>query len=210
MELPVAFCWTKVGTEAGEAVEHIVGRKEGEREQGDGTFLWGIGNSVWPSLAMLVCRDPSPSVVFSPMLSAPAPKDVRPTRVVRWRAAVGANGDPFSMPPASLVTSRLGSGWRSGRHYALVCHSDGPLSWGNEPSGATINDASLRNLRTGARLGSSQVTSVVARQPGSGPGRYQIAMRVSLISPYLVVLGDAESYEPDAVSDENRYASSWK
>jgi hypothetical protein len=49
----------------------------------------------------------------------------------------------------------------------------------------------LRNLRSGAALGSSQVTSVVRREvssPPTGGGDYLIASHARLVYPYLVRL----------------------
>lgn len=193
MVVPELFCWTKVGTEAGEPVPSIVARKEGERAASDGLFLWGIGNSVWPSLAALVREEARPTVVFSPMLSAPAGHDVAPGRVVRWTSAEGARGERFLLPPSAVVTSRAGAGWRAGKHFALVCHSGVSLDWDDEArSSARIDESSLRNLRSGARLGASQVTSVVKRVAPSEGGRYSVALRAQLVPPYLVVLSEAE------------------
>jgi hypothetical protein len=36
--LPMAFCWTRFGPEAGESFSDILARKNAEREAGDGVF----------------------------------------------------------------------------------------------------------------------------------------------------------------------------
>ena len=50
MNIPNYFCWTKIGTEAGETIESILLRKELERISNNGIFLWGVGNSIEPIL----------------------------------------------------------------------------------------------------------------------------------------------------------------
>lgn len=87
-------------------------------------FLWGIGQPIWRSLCELVKRADLAEVLFTPMHSAPARHDVEPTDTVRWHSAVGPGGEPFSLPPHTVVTSRHGAG---GRQWALVCQSRSPL-----------------------------------------------------------------------------------
>ena len=53
MDLPRFFCWTRFGTEAGQPIEQILERKEQERIVNNGLFLWGIGNSLTPSMIEL-------------------------------------------------------------------------------------------------------------------------------------------------------------
>ena len=193
MDLPDAFCWTKYGDEAGEAVSSILQRKETERAANGGTFLWGIGTSIRPSLLKLLATVPDPEVIFSPMLSAPAAKDVSPPAVAVWQRARGVDGDPFELPAHTTVTSRLGTGARSERHYALVCESSLPLTPDDDlATSQWIDDALLRNLASGRPLGASQVTSVVKRaSSGERPRRrYQVGFRATLRYPYFLELSD--------------------
>lgn len=186
MPLPAAFCWTKYGTEAGEPIDAIIARKEHERAANGGLFLWGIGNSVAPSLRQLLAVTLQPEVLFSPMFSRPAAQDREPDMVAKWQEAIGLDGDPFDMPAATLVTSRYSP--QRPRHFALVCASDVPLTAG---SADEIDASSLENLSRGTPLGSSQVTSVV-RQAAcrEGPGRraYRVGFRTRLHFPYFVRL----------------------
>jgi hypothetical protein len=69
--LPDCFCWTRFGTEAGQAIVHILQRKEQERSANDGLFIWGIGNAIGPSIRELVRRTNRPEVLFSPIKSSP-------------------------------------------------------------------------------------------------------------------------------------------
>ncbi len=188
MLLPAAFCWSKFGTEAGEAASSIVDRKDRERELNEGVFLWGIGSSIRPSLSLLLDLVDDPEVVFTPMLSAPATRDVRPGIVGRWNSAVGIDGSDFRIPEYSLVTSGSPSGTTPRRHYALVCERSEPLQIA--PDEGWLDDDAVRNLRSGSRVGSSQVTSVVRSDTRrSERRRYRIAFRARLRPPYLLQLG---------------------
>lgn len=187
IQLPQMFCWTKFGTEAGEVASSILRRKEWERQSGDGVFLWGIGNAIGPSLEELLGLTDDPKVVFTPMLSQPAAKDITPSRVAVWRRGRGLDGESFDVPRHARVTSRVGSGNRP--HYALVCRREAPIT--HEPSSRSFTASSVWNLRSGAPVGSSQVTSVV-RRAGIGSietgARYRVAFIADLVAPYLVTL----------------------
>lgn len=185
--LPPQFCWTKYGTEAGEGIDAIFERKELEREANGGVFLWGIGNSLRPSIDALLKRTSDPVVCFSPMRSAAAAHDVAPSALSLWHSGYGIDGQDFAVPEFSVVTSRTGSGTRANRHFALVCQSDEPIARFDEPAGLGIDE--LTNLRTGSRLGSSQVTSVVRYSPSAGvPRNYSISFAARLVAPYFVTL----------------------
>jgi hypothetical protein len=199
--LPSAFCWTKYGTEAGQDFHEILARKERERVSNGGLFLWGIGNSLRPSLAQLVSTSIAPLVCFSPMKSAPATQDVNPGDVSVWDSGLGLDGVPFQLPHHSVVTSR--SNAQTGRkkaHFALVCKADASILSTRE----TYEDVALshvRNLRSGAIVGSSQVTSVVRheRDTETRTGLYPVTFAATLVPPYFVTLtagvsiGDHES-----------------
>lgn len=190
-ELPTVFCWSKFGTEAGEGAEFILSRKESERVQSDGVFLWGIGNSIAPSLHEILSLTRTPAVMFTPMLSRPAARDIRPPAIAQWNSATGLDGSSFDLPPHSLVTSSANLNGSNQKHYALVCKSDFPLTVPRH--NRWIDNAKLRNLLSGARVGSSQVTSVVKLVDRSPPPRpcYQVAFDAVLTPPYLVTLSDA-------------------
>lgn len=187
MRLPTAFCWSKYGTEAGEPAPKILERKEKERQADEGNFLWGIGTSIRPSLLSLLEEDRCPSVLFTPMLSAPSASDCAPRQVLQWTSAIGIGGRTFNVPPSSLVTSSISS---RRRHYALVCRSDESLLVDRDD--IWIDPAQLRNLLTGNPIGSSQVTSVVRSISTltSHKPRYRVSFLAHLQPPYLVVLGD--------------------
>jgi hypothetical protein len=130
------------------------------------------------------------------MVSAPAQRDVAPTRVITWRAGRGLDGRPYTLPQTSLVTSGASAATPS-RHYALVCQRANPLL---ATEGGSLSHGTLRNLRTGSVVGSSQVTSVVKHEPSrprSGP-EYEIAFWARLVHPYLLTLSDAADVEEGA------------
>jgi hypothetical protein len=195
MHLPDVFCWSKFGTEAGDEPEMILRRKERERFLNAGVFLWGIGNSIWPSLKQLVHSVESPRVVFTPMLSEASTADSAPTSVVLWRAASAFDNAAYCLPEYSMVTSRFSEGQhgRARCHYALVCRSDSALA--ESCDNTRLDHSSLRNLVSGAPVGSSQVTSVVkaSGQPWKENGRYAVAFIAELAYPYLVRLADPVS-----------------
>jgi hypothetical protein len=188
LSLPPAFCWSKFGTEAGESSAEILMRKEVERAQNGGVFLWGIGSSIEPSLRDLLVATESPKVFFSPMISRPAVRDVHPIATASWHSAVGLDGEVYEIPRHSLVTSRIQPNQPKRRHFALVCRSEQPIDGLCDET--WIDHLKLRNLRTGARVGASQVTSVVQRINDSRreTPRYRVAFQAVLDYPYFVSL----------------------
>jgi hypothetical protein len=186
--LPNLFCWTKYGTEAGEEIGAILARKEAERLAGDGTFLWGIGNAIGPSVETLIAQAAQPQVVFTPMRSRPAARDVTPAQVAVWHRGIGLDGEPYELADFSCVTSRI-SPTRS-YHYALVCRSDEPLG-DSDLRGPSFASTHVRNLRSGSKVGASQVTCVVRRigcALGLAPSNYKVTLIAGLVAPYFVRL----------------------
>jgi hypothetical protein len=197
MPLPDFFVWTRYGTESGETVGSILARKEQERQAAGGIFLWGIGNSVAPSvrklLASLKGRDPC--VVFSPMLAAPRAIDVTPAKVFAWQSARGIDEQEWEMPAGTLVTSRGGAaGISKSRHYALVCQRNEALRVND--SGDRFAIADLANFASGNPVGHSQVTAVVHRTGRSTDGPYVAAVVATLAYPYVVELSDPVVLDP--------------
>ncbi len=185
--LPRVFCWTRFGTEAGEPIERIIERKETERRANGGTFFWGIGSSIAPAIAELVRRVRTPEVLLSPIKGRPRSIDVTPDCVVRWTAAEDLLGITEPLPQAVKVTSRWDPERPRGAHYALVCGSSRPLRLDDL---GRLSFGALRNIRSGAPLGASQVTAVVERgdEPVNITGEYTVALRAALVAPYFVRL----------------------
>lgn len=182
-DLPISFCWTRFGTEAGEPIGSILGRKEIERLANGGTFYWGVGNSVAPGVTALLERVAAPEVLFSPIKGRPRVVDVAPPSVVRWREATTLTGDRITLPETIRVTSRP-----SRLHYALVCSVTDPLDIAHL---GRLRFSELRNLVSGNPLGASQVTAVVSRDADAvpdGDDGYVVALRARLVEPYFVRL----------------------
>lgn len=187
--LPQSFCWSRFGTEAGETVDRILDRKELERRRNKGIFLWGIGSAIGPSIKELLRIQAEPEVIFSPIASRPRLVDVAPASTVAWTAGCDLDGRSVTLPRWSKVTSRAPSMPQRARHYALVCHSDIPLRL--DPSPSFLRMDQLTNLRTSNKVGASQVTAVVRYDEARGARgpSYAIALRVRLVEPYFVFLG---------------------
>jgi hypothetical protein len=177
-----AFCWSKYGSEAGESSTRILDRKEQERRNNAGIFLWGIGSNVRRSLAALLSENDSPIVRFSAMRSKPKSIDVTPSSVVLWQAGEGIDGSHYELPAGSTVTSRASSA----QHFALVCATDSPILETDQE----LNAGHLRNFVGNTRLGHSQVTSVVrANRNWAADGTsYSRGFTAQLTYPYLVRL----------------------
>lgn len=189
-QLPPAFCWTKMGTESGEDLSHIILRKEWERRLGGGRFLWGIGQSLGTNADAAATGGNPLTAVFSPMPSKPKAIDVAPADVVLWNSWIDAAGQTRPLPRHSFVTSRaeLPSGRRKECHYALVCRSSSELG---TTSALRVSPLSLRNLSTGKALGASQVTAVVAHSAQEyvqDAKSYPVSFIVDLEAPFFLRL----------------------
>lgn len=185
--LPQAFCWTRFGPEAGESFSDILARKETERRAGKGIFYWGIGSAVGRALKALIAHVDEPEVLFSPIKSKPRTADASPANVVRWSAGRGLFGEPTLLPEHVRVTSRWDPERPDAARYALVCASAEPLHLEDH---GELCFGSLRNFCSGAAVGVSQVTAVVRNEtaPRSSGRTYDVALRASLVRPYLLRL----------------------
>lgn len=154
------FCWSKIGTEAGENLSEIIQRKEIERLANNGTFLWGVGSSLGSSLDLLRERTTAPMVLFTNMLSKAKVIDECPKRIFMWVSYYDQYGQVRALPEYSFVTSRgtTSSETKKKNHYALICNSRLAIP-SKEPS--IIDGSTLVNLKSGKQVGASQVTSIV-------------------------------------------------
>lgn len=175
--IPGLFCWSKMGVEAGQSLEAILRRKELERQAGNGSFAWGIGTSI-PALhqAAETSGEPLP-VLFSPMSAKPKAIDEHPESIVVWLGYL-SGGCPTPLPGHMLLTSRGRS-----KHYVLFCRSDRSIL---ESTTMELPVDRIRNHPSGARLGASQVTSLVSygeHLPALGGRSYPIAFSAILDGP---------------------------
>lgn len=183
-------CWTRMQAEAGQALEAIIERKERERQAGDGSFLWGVGNAP-ALLANVLARAEVPvRAVFSIMKTRPKAIDAAPARTVVWRTYFDAHGVERPLPPHALVTSRGDSASGAKRvHHALMCRSERPLAISR---GQAFDPAAFRNAGgTGAPVGSSQVTALLRRvQVDHDRSDYEANLTAWLTDGYWVRLAD--------------------
>lgn len=194
--LPRVFCWTKIGTEAGQDLDEIIIRKEEERKNGGGVFFWGIGTPLGQRVWSFVDGCPNPLVLFSPMKSSPRLIDVEPERVVRWTSYLDRNEVKHRVPEHVLVTSK-GTTKRGDKnhHYALVCRKTTPLAEGNYPR---VNVSSLGIFLTGSSLDPRQVTTIVEVKANTvEENYYDVMFAAELVSPYFVTLVDPADEQLD-------------
>lgn len=194
--LPWAFCWTRMGTEAGETLESILSRKERERQATGGLFLWGIGNSIGGAIVALAGRVQEPEVLFSCTKTQARPIDVTPDRKVVWTGALTTVGQRYQLPRGTRVMGGIVDARRLPPRYALVCASERPLDVADHGS---LRPSDLRNLISGRPVGASQVTAVVERTDEASEGSgttYVVRLMARLVAPYFVRLTD-----PVLVSD---------
>jgi hypothetical protein len=203
VKLPTYFCWTRFGTEAGQAIDQILWRKEQERAANGGLFFWGIGNALGPSIEELLRKTTNPEVLFSPIKSVPRSVDSQPAGVVAWTAAETLRGEPFSLPEQTLVTSRYDPNAPRASSYALVCFSTVPLNQASFEE-QQIAPATLRNLRTGRPIGASQVTAIVESVDAitEKSPTYGVMIRAKLVEPYFLRLRNPLALpKPDKTAD---------
>lgn len=128
--------------------------------------------------------------MFSSIKSPPRTADERPSHVARC-AGRGLFAERVELPDAACVTSRWDPSRPTTPRYALVCATESPLALGEH---GELRVAQLRNLRSGARVGASQVTAVVRRTDGppdeAAVAAYPVALRTSLAWPYVIRLTD--------------------
>jgi hypothetical protein len=134
------------------------------------------------------------------MKSAPAVQDVSPQNLSLWDAGTGLDGTYFRLPVHSVVTSRLGRpDSRRRNHFALVCKKESAILSDDDVAYEDIDLNHVRNLRSGAIVGSSQVTSIVRREADGTDqtGRYPVRFTATLVPPYFVTLTDGISVPAD-------------
>lgn len=183
-----------MGTEAGQPLETILRRKELERLAGNGTFAWGIGNSLGasPAFAKQATPDGAVDILFSPMKSAPKAIDVVPTQLVLWLSYHSPGAGLIDLPVHMLITSRGSgiSGSEKRSHYALLCERHEEISADGDTG--MIDAKYARNLVSLNPLGASQVTAMVRYEPADNnyPEKpYPISFRARMHREGFVRLG---------------------
>lgn len=213
--IPPVFCWTKMGTEAGQGLSAILHRKELERLAGNGVFAWGIGNSLGaaPALARQLVGDEGVDVLFTPMKSAAKQADVAPSQILLWLSYHSPEGPLKDLPLHVMVTSRGSPDKRA--HYALLCHSATAID--EQATTITFDASDVRNLVSDNPVGASQVTSVVRYYgaPDESAKTYRVALRAKLhaegfirLANPVILRGELHALYRDIC--ETNSASSWR
>lgn len=184
-----------MGAEAGQPLETILQRKEMERRAGNGTFAWGIGNSLGNAHTFAKSTTPSGEVevLFSPMKSAPKVIDVAPAQLVIWLSYYSEASGLAELPEHMLIASRgnLASGTEKRSHYALICSRDDEIR--AEIGDAMIDAKRARNLVSLNPLGASQVTAMVRYESSefTDPEKpYPVAFRAKMFREGFVRLAN--------------------
>ena len=205
--LPDTFCWTKMGTEAGQVLESIIARKNAERALGNGMFFWGICTALGQKIWEFIDSHDQPFVLFSPMKSKPNKDDVCPEKIFLWTSYIDRCGNKNSIPSHFIVTSRGTShSINKKQHYAFVCYNDNSLKQEKWPS---IDWAKLKNYKRNSKLGCSQVTAIVEHNKNieSSKLKYDVLFSAKLVEPYYVILSDPFELPSDLISIINSFSS---
>jgi hypothetical protein len=180
-----------MNAESGEVLEQIVRRKELERQAGQGSFFWGIGNAV--DFTDIEDGRPTIPVIFSKMLSPAKKIDRSPEAVVVWRKYIIGKDQLRELPKHVLITSRAhtAKGVKR-RHFALICRSSEPLRIRKI---GKFDPAAYRNVGGQNRQpGFSQVTALVSQvAPETNHTKYFIDMKADLVFPFVLQLADPKS-----------------
>lgn len=193
--IPSIFCWTKVGSEAGQSLQEILCRKEFERTIGGGTFCWGVGTSLGKVLKIARKKVPKGEIdiLFTPMKSSAKLIDKSPSELLLWLSYWDEHGNVTSLPRHMIVSSRRKSqsGHIKKNHYALVCSSNQKI---NLMKNEAIFDANLtRNFISHNAVGASQVTALV-RYLGRGVEKlgkpYHVAFRARFYDMGFIKLAE--------------------
>lgn len=194
-----------MGSEAGQALDVILRRKEMERQAGRGTFAWGIGNSLGssPDLARQLTPDGGVDILFSPMKSAPKAIDVTPPCLFLWLSYRLPDGSFANLPSHMLITSRGGaSGSEKRAHYALFCERSEEIDL--SANLGVIDAVCARNLVSQNPLGASQVTAMVRYRRAESPlpqKPYPILFRARMHGEGFVRLGSPVVLSGSLLSD---------
>ena len=201
LELPPAFCLTKIGRYSGQEAPQILRRKELERQAGDGVFWWGVGESKCPAIAHLRKRMRPPKVLF--IWQRQHAKQPKAARLLFETYERGVEKG-YSIPEHVLMAR---SEVKKGSYFALVCRGARPLT---ESINVKLNLARYLNLKNdgqvGNRPGSNQNTLVLVENPRQPTeiDSYTVIFEAELVEPFCVRLSGARELsmgEADRLDD---------
>ncbi len=189
LKLPKAFCWTRIGSESGQSLDVILRRKELERKTGNGTFIWGIGNSLGSVIWKFVKEVKEPMVLFSKIKSQPKHVDTHPSKVFLWTSYIDKYNNIIELPKNALIFSRAnGKKMLKTHHFALICKGTNIIEkevWEDVKFNNLKNFDSIKN-----RIGYSQVTAIVRNngQRHVNGLKYNVEFSATLVEPFFIKL----------------------
>src|SRR6266704_209411 len=125
MNWPAAFCWSKIGPEAGFTLDQIIRWKELQRSLSAGRFFWGVGGIPGREKQDAFIRTvDGPKVLFCEQLGEAKAEYKNPSATFLWTHYMDRTGHEIELPRFAAVTSKAGAS----RHYALVCKLEYPIS----------------------------------------------------------------------------------
>ena len=194
------FVWSMMGEDAGEQLAHIIARKESERQSGSGQFWWGLGTPLGEDVEkQAIANGGTLPVLFSkPRKTQPINSNLQVRVWNKWRSISGQNRG--SIPTHVLITSSYNPTTPKKPHYALVCHSDTPLSLGKC---GFVDRTQCLTVRNRITPGPSQRTALLTRQTAHKQG-YEVAFEASLTSPWYVRLVEHRVLSDREIEDHLR------
>ena len=176
-------------------MSEILYRKELERRAGNGTFCWGIGNSLGqgPILARNSVPRGDLDILFTPMKSAAKAIDKSPSELLLWLSYWNEHGILIDLPMHMVVSSRgkSPSGNVKKSHYALFCTSKQEITLMQD--NAKFDANLVRNFINQTIVGASQVTAMVkylGKEVEELDKPYQVAFRAKFYDVGFVKLAE--------------------
>lgn len=188
--------------EGGQTLRTILGIKEDERQAGDGTFWWGVGNSLGTAVQEAAKNSGGTlPILFLMMPSKPQRRDSHPDQVFLWKFWEDRAGGKHYIRQHVLEWSRGAKNKK--KHYALVCRLHEPLK-----IGVHVFDQSRWLTHRGKRPGASQVTALLRGDLDGdhSQGDYCFGFRATLVDPWQVKLVDPQRLSPKKC----KLLASWK
>lgn len=216
--LPQMFLWHKAGSESSHDFCSTLQIKDLQRANNpDGIFLWGLGSNVAKHrlLEFLDQLNDEPQVVISHINSRPRPQDVQfidcDRKTVRvWKTATSVlTGENFPILQGSQVVSaaynKEGEEAKRKYHYALVCQSDSPISESLLDE-LYLDPTAVRAFDDKKPVkGNGTLFAVEQGKPQERPASsklHQVRLKLRLVEPYLVRLGDPEMLKNVKISSQ--------
>lgn len=197
---PKYFVWQIAGTESGKSFDRTIKEKEEQRlANGEGMFLWGVGNSINFTPLTMKLGINRPDIIFTHVKNVQDRDKVDNIRFVWQRAKIKKDGKWVEWPmqdglrvESRYIPTASEEEQRKLSHYALVCYSDTPL---RRIAGDSFYRDDLLSLVTGKRYKKASSRTLYTVQLDrleceDHATEYQCIMRAQAIAPYIVQMHD--------------------